>query len=65
MPRTGFGIGSGPGFEKRFGVGHQAGVFSPMVDGRELAAGRLDQLVHIDTFWFAWIAFHPSSSVAG
>lgn len=32
--------------------------------GGELAGTRLDQFVHIDTFWFAWIAFHPDSEVA-
>ncbi len=30
----------------------------------ELVGTQLEQFVHIDTFWFAWIAFHPSSSVA-
>ncbi len=30
----------------------------------DLVGTRLEQFVHIDTFWFAWIAFHPSSSVA-
>ena len=30
----------------------------------ELAGTQLDQLVHIDTFWFAWIAFHPDSTVS-
>ena len=30
----------------------------------ELAGTQLDQFVHIDTFWFAWIAFHPDSAVA-
>ena len=39
-------------------------IFGEAVAG-ELAGRRLDQLVHIDTFWFAWIAFHPDSSVAG
>ena len=39
-------------------------IFGKAVDG-ELAGGQLEQLVHIDTFWFAWIAFHPTSSVAG
>ncbi len=32
--------------------------------GGDLAGTRLDQFVHIDTFWFAWIAFHPDSEVA-
>ena len=31
--------------------------------GGELAGTQLDQLVHVDTFWFAWIAFHPDSAV--
>jgi hypothetical protein len=30
----------------------------------ELAGRQLGQLVHIDTFWFAWIAFHPASATA-
>ena len=38
-------------------------IFGEAVDG-ELAGSRLEQLVHIDTFWFAWIAFHPDSAVA-
>jgi hypothetical protein len=31
----------------------------------ELTGSQLEQLVHIDTFWFAWITFHPDSAVAG
>lgn len=31
----------------------------------ELIDEQLEQIVHIDTFWFAWIAFHPDSAVAG
>jgi hypothetical protein len=38
-------------------------IFGEATDG-ELAGIELDQFVHIDTFWFAWIAFHPSSSIA-
>ena len=38
-------------------------IFGSAVAG-ELAGHQLEQLVHIDTFWFAWIAFHPASSVA-
>ncbi|MEM9039323.1 MAG: DUF3179 domain-containing protein [Actinomycetota bacterium] len=38
-------------------------VFGEAIDG-ELAGSTLDQLTHIDTFWFAWIAFHPDSTVA-
>ena len=37
-------------------------VFGESVDG-ELAGMRLEQLAHIDTFWSAWIAFHPESAV--
>ena len=37
-------------------------VFGEAVAG-ELAGTRLEQFVHIDTFWFAWIAFHPNSDV--
>lgn len=39
-------------------------IFGTAVDG-ELAGTQLDQLTHIDTFWFAWIAFHPDTAVAG
>jgi len=39
-------------------------VFGEAMAG-ELAGRQLEQLVHIDTFWFAWIAFHPASAVAG
>ncbi len=39
-------------------------IFGEAVD-EELTGSRLEQLVHIDTFWFAWIAFHPASVVAG
>ena len=38
-------------------------IFGKAIDG-ELAGTHLDQVVHVDTFWFAWIAFHPDSSVA-
>lgn len=37
-------------------------VFGEATAG-ELAGTRLDQYPHIDTFWFAWIAFHPDSVV--
>ena len=39
-------------------------VFGEATSG-ELAGAQLEQLVHIDTFWFAWNAFHPDSAVAG
>ena len=38
-------------------------IFGEAVSG-ELSGQRLEQLVHVDTFWFAWIAFHPDSRVA-
>jgi len=38
-------------------------IFGEAIAG-ELEGTKLDQFVHIDTFWFAWIAFHPDSSVA-
>jgi hypothetical protein len=38
-------------------------IFGEATDG-ELVGAKLDQLIHIDTFWFAWIAFHPESAVA-
>ena len=31
----------------------------------ELTGEQLEQIVHIDTFWFAWIAFHPDSAIVG
>ena len=37
-------------------------VFGTATDG-ELAGSSLEQLTHIDTFWFAWIAFHPDSEL--
>lgn len=39
-------------------------IFGKAIDG-ELAGTQLDQLTHIDTFWFAWIAFHPETVLAG
>lgn len=38
-------------------------IFGEATTG-ELSGTTLDQFVHIDTFWFAWIAFHPESAVA-
>lgn len=38
-------------------------IFGAATDG-ELAGEQLEQIVHIDTFWFAWIAFHPESALA-
>lgn len=38
-------------------------VFGEATDG-ELAGTQLEQFVHIDTFWFAWVAFHPDAAVA-
>jgi hypothetical protein len=38
-------------------------IFGEAIDG-ELAGSELDQRVHVDTFWFAWIAFHPDSAIA-
>ena len=38
-------------------------IFGEATDG-ELAGSQLEQFIHIDTFWFAWIAFHPDSAVA-
>ena len=37
-------------------------IFGTAIAG-ELENERLEQIVHIDTFWFAWIAFHPDSAV--
>jgi hypothetical protein len=30
-----------------------------------LAGSRLTPVDHVDTFWFAWAAFHPSTRIAG
>ncbi|MBI3029184.1 MAG: DUF3179 domain-containing protein, partial [Candidatus Rokubacteria bacterium] len=30
-----------------------------------LAGQRLRAVPHVDAFWFAWAAFHPSTSVYG
>ena len=38
-------------------------IFGEAIDG-ELVGTELEQIVHVDTFWFAWIAFHPDSTVA-
>ena len=38
-------------------------VFGEATAG-ELVGTRLEQLVHIDTFWFAWVTFHPDTAVA-
>lgn len=37
-------------------------VFGTAVDG-ELAGESLEPIEHLDTFWFAWIAFRPDSDV--
>ncbi len=37
-------------------------IFGEAIAG-ELSGSRLEQLTHIDTFWFAWTAFHPNSVV--
>lgn len=39
-------------------------IFGEATSG-ELEGTTLDQFIHIDTFWFAWIAFHPDAVVAG
>ena len=44
-------------------TGSSWSIFGEATAG-ELAGTRLGQIVHIDTFWFAWIAFHPDSAVA-
>lgn len=38
-------------------------IFGEATSG-ELAGSTLEQLIHIDTFWFAWIAFHPDATIA-
>ena len=37
-------------------------VFGRAIDG-QLAGAQLEQLPHVDTFWFAWSTFHPESSI--
>ena len=37
-------------------------VFGRATDG-ELAGAQLDQLPHVDTFWFAWSTFRPDSAI--
>ncbi len=44
-------------------TGSMWNIFGEATDG-ELAGTQLEQFIHIDTFWFAWIAFHPDSAVA-
>jgi hypothetical protein len=44
-------------------MGSTWSIFGAATDG-ELVGTQLDQLLRIDTFWFAWIAFHPDSAVA-
>jgi hypothetical protein len=38
-------------------------IFGEATSG-DLAGEQLEQLIHIDTFWFAWITFHPDSDIA-
>lgn len=38
-------------------------IFGKAIDG-ELLGRQLEQRIHIDTFWFAWIAFHPDSDIS-
>ena len=38
-------------------------VLGQAVDG-PLAGARLDPVDHVDTFWFAWAAFHPDTRIA-
>jgi hypothetical protein len=37
-------------------------IFGEAIAG-DLFGAELEQVPHIDTFWFAWIAFHPESDV--
>ncbi|MDH4145358.1 MAG: DUF3179 domain-containing protein, partial [Acidimicrobiia bacterium] len=37
-------------------------IFGTAVDG-ELAGAQLTAVPHVDTFWFAWAAFHPDTAV--
>lgn len=45
------------------GTGSTWNIFGEATSG-ELVGTQLDQLVHIDTFWFAWVTFHPGTTVA-
>lgn len=44
-------------------TGSEWSIFGEATAG-ELAGEQLEQLTHIDTFWFAWIAFHPDAAIA-
>ena len=44
-------------------TGSRWNVLGQAVDG-PLAGARLAPVEHLDTFWFAWAAFHPSTRIA-
>lgn len=44
-------------------TGSSWNVFGEAVEG-ELAGVRLESVAHVDTFWFAWAAFLPETSIA-
>jgi len=43
-------------------TGSRWNVLGHAVDG-PLAGARLDPVEHVDTFWFAWAAFHPDTRI--
>ncbi|MDK3256728.1 DUF3179 domain-containing protein [Blastococcus capsensis] len=45
------------------GTGSRWNVLGQAVDG-PLAGTRLEPVEHLDTFWFAWAAFHPATRIA-
>jgi hypothetical protein len=45
-------------------TGSRWNVFGLALEG-PLAGRRLDAIPHVDTFWFAWAAFRPTTAVAG
>lgn len=44
-------------------TGSRWNILGEAVDG-PLAGSRLEPVEHLDTFWFAWAAFHPTTRIA-
>ena len=45
-------------------TGSSWNVFGVATDG-EFAGTQLDAVPHVDTFWFAWAAFRPDTTIVG
>jgi Protein of unknown function (DUF3179) len=45
-------------------TGNSWNVFGEATEGR-LAGTQLDAVPHVDTFWFAWAAFRPDTTIVG